>query len=142
MPVTTIMLSIVADHYRCVVGVDTHSATHTYALVESPSGKELGTGTLPTTTAGLARAVGWIGRPAGGDEVLISAGETGSYGAVMAELLSESGYRVVGAPARSANQLRGVGKTDTLDALTAARSTLVCKWNADETDVPGSCRPR
>lgn len=120
-------MSIVADHYRYVVGVDTHAATHTYALVESPSGKELGTGTFPTTTAGLARAAGWIGRRVGGDVdgVLISAEGTGSYGAVMAELLSESGYRVVEAPAPSAKRLRGVGKTDTLDALTAARSTLV-----------------
>jgi len=54
-------LSIVADNYRFVVGVDTHAATHTYALLESPSGKELGTETFPTTTAGLNRAVAWLG---------------------------------------------------------------------------------
>ncbi len=48
-------MSIVADHYRFVVGVDTHAATHTYALVESPSGRELGTET------------GQYGRAAGND---------------------------------------------------------------------------
>ncbi|NQV08036.1 IS110 family transposase [bacterium] len=120
-------MSIVADNYRFVVGVDTHAATHTYALLESPSGKELGTETFPTTTAGLNRAVAWLGRRTGGDidGVLISAEGTGSYGAVMADLLSETGYRVVEAPAPSVKRLRGTGKTDTLDAIVAARSTLV-----------------
>lgn len=122
-----IALSIVADNYRFVVGVDTHAATHTYALGESPSGKELGTETFPTTTAGLNRAVAWLGRRTGGDidGVLISAEGTGSYGAVMADILSETGYRVVEAPAPSAKRLRGTAKTDTLDAIVAARSTLV-----------------
>lgn len=122
-----IALSIVADHYRFVVGVDTHAATHTYALLEAPSGKELGTETFPTTAAGLNRAAAWIGRRTGGDVdgVLVSAEGTGSYGAVMAELMSKTGYRVVEAPAPSAKRLRGTGKTDTLDAITAARSTLV-----------------
>lgn len=122
-------MSIVADHYRFVVGIDTHAATHTYALIESPSGKELGAETFPTTTAGLNRAVAWIGRHTGGDVdgVFISAEGTGSYGAVVAELLSENGYRVVEAPAPSSKRLRGTGKTDTLDSTTAARSTLVTK---------------
>ena len=126
-----IALSIVADHYRFVVGVDTHAATHTYALLESPSGRELGTETFPTTAAGLNRAAAWIGRRTGGDVdgALISAEGTGSYGAVMAELMSETGYRVVEAPAPSAKRLRGKGKTDTLDAITAARSTLVMDVN-------------
>lgn len=120
-------MSIVADHYRFVVGVDTHAATHTYALVESPSGKQLGQETFPTTAAGLSRAQAWIGRRTGGDVegVLVSAETTGSYGAIMAERLAQIGYRVVEAAAPSAKRLRGKGKTDTLDAITAARSTLV-----------------
>lgn len=122
-------MSIVADHYSFVVGVDTHAATHTYAIIESPSGRELGTETFPTTTAGLNRALAWVGRRTGGDidGVLISAEGTGSYGAVLSELMSQTGYRVVEAPAPSSKRLRGAGKTDTLDALTAAQSTLVMK---------------
>lgn len=122
-------MSIVADHYRFIVGVDTHAATHTYALVEAPSGRLLGTETFPTTAAGLSRAEGWIGCHTIGDleGVLISAEGTGSYGAVMAERLTQIGYRVVEAPAPSAKRLRGKGKTDTLDALTAARSTLIMR---------------
>lgn len=50
-------------------------------------------------------------------------------GAVMAELMAKTGYRVVEAPAPSVKRLRGAGKTDTLDAVTAARSTLVMDIN-------------
>lgn len=120
-------MSIVADHYRFIVGVDTHAATHTYAIMESPSGKLLAQETFPTTTAGLARVASWIGRRSEGDieGVLISAECTGSYGAIMSEHLAKVGYRVVEAPTPSTKRLRGKGKTDTLDAITAARSTLV-----------------
>jgi transposase len=120
-------MSIVADHYRTIVGVDTHAATHTYAVVESPSGKLLDQKTFPTTPAGLSRATVWISRRADGnaETVLISAEGTGSYGAVMARRLTEAGYRVVEAPMPSAKRLRGKGKTDSLDAITAARSTLI-----------------
>lgn len=120
-------MSIVADHYRFIVGVDTHAATHTYAIMESPSGKLLAQETFPTTTAGLARVTSWIGRRTEGDieGVLISAECTGSYGAIMSDHLAKVGYRVVEAPTPSTKRLRGKGKTDTLDAITAARSTLV-----------------
>lgn len=120
-------MSIVADHYRFIVGVDTHAASHTYAIMESPSGKLLAQETFPTTPAGLARVASWIGRRSEGDieGVLISAECTGSYGAIMSEDLATVGYRVVEAPTPSTKRLRGKGKTDTLDAITAARSTLV-----------------
>jgi len=78
-------MSIVADHYTSVVGVNTHAATHTYALVDSPSGKLIDQKTFPTTSAGLSRATAWIGRRTGADvgRVLVSAEGTGSSGAVM-----------------------------------------------------------
>jgi len=120
-------MSIVADHYRFIIGVDTHAATHTYAIVESPSGKLRAQETFPTTSAGLERAAAWIGRRTEGDieSALISAECTGSYGAVMSDRFAQVGYRVVEAPTPSTKRLRGKGKTDTLDAITAARSTLV-----------------
>lgn len=120
-------MAIVADHYRFIVGVDTHAASHTYAIMESPSGKLLAQETFPTTPAGLARVASRIGRRSEGDIecVLISAECTGSYGAIMSEHLATVGYCVVEAPTPSTKRLRGKGKTDTLDAITAARSTLV-----------------
>lgn len=114
----------VADTYRYVVGVDTHAATHSYAIVTS-SGALLDQGSFPTTPAGLRRARDWIARRTEGDldSVLVSAEGTGSYGAVLGDVLTEAGYRVVEAP--TPRRERGRGKTDALDAVLAARSILV-----------------
>lgn len=114
----------VAETYRYVVGVDTHAATHSYAIVDA-SGALLDQASFPTTPAGLRRARDWIGRRTEGDldSVLVSAEGTGSYGAVLSEVLTDAGYRVVEAP--TPRRGRGRGKTDALDAALAARSTLV-----------------
>lgn len=114
----------VADLYKYVVGVDTHAATHSYAIVAA-SGALLDQATFPTTPAGLRRARDWIGRRTEGDldAVLIAAEGTGSYGAILGDVLEEAGYRVVEAP--TPRRERGRGKTDALDAVLAARSTLV-----------------
>lgn len=116
--------SIVADFYRYVVGVDTHAATHSYAIV-SANGALIDQGIFPTTPAGLRRARDWIGRRTGGDldGVLVAAEGTGSYGAVLGDVLEKAGYRVVEAP--TPRRQRGRGKTDALDAVLASRSTLV-----------------
>lgn len=81
--------AIVADLYRYVVGVDTHAATHSYAIVRAPNGALIDQATFPTTPAGLRRARDWIGRRTGGDldGVLVAAEGTGSYGAVLGDVL-------------------------------------------------------
>ena len=114
-------MAIVADTYTYVVGVDTHAATHHYAIVETRSGGQIAHGKFPTHAAGLLRAVDWISRrtsvddnPAV-DQVLISMEGTGSYGAQAAEMLAARGYRVVDAP--SPKRARGSGKNDHIDAL-------------------------
>ncbi len=114
----------VADLYKYVVGVDTHAATHSYAIVAA-SGAVLDQATFPTTPAGLRRARDWIGRRIEGDldSVLIAAEGTGSYGATLGDVLADAGYRVVEAP--TPRRERGRGKTDALDAVLAARSILV-----------------
>lgn len=129
-------MTIVADHFRFVVGVDTHAATHSYAIIECPTGRIIDQATFPTTTAGLSRAQTWIGRRTNReiDTVLIAAEGTGSYGAVAAGRFEHAGYRVVEAPTPSVKRLRDNGKTDALDAVAAARSTIVtdlddlCDW--------------
>lgn len=52
----------VADLYRYIVGVDTHAATHSYAVVRAPSGAVVDQATFPTTPAGLAPRSG-LDRP-------------------------------------------------------------------------------
>lgn len=119
----TITPVTVAHTYRFVVGVVTHAATHSYAIVDS-AGALLDEQAFPTTPAGLGRARDWIARRSDGDldGVLVAAEGTGSYGAVLAESLAEVGYRVVEAP--TPRRERGHGKTDAMDAVTAARNTL------------------
>ena len=82
----------VADFYRFVVGVDTHAATHSYAIVAAPNGALIDQATFPTTPAGLRRARDWIGRRTWGDldGVLVAAEGTVSYGAVLSDVLEEA----------------------------------------------------
>lgn len=56
----------VAETYRYVVGVVTHAATHSYAIVDD-RGALLDQATFPTTPAGLRRARDWISRRTEGD---------------------------------------------------------------------------
>lgn len=121
-------MSIVADAYRFVVGVDTHAATHHYAVVDTRTGGVIDHAEFPTHDKGLLRAVDWVARrtdqdTAGDlDQVLVSIEGTGSYGAQLATLLIQAGYRVVDAP--SPKRDRGSGKNDHIDAVTAARGIL------------------
>lgn len=114
----------VGDAYDYVVGVDTHAATHSYAIIAAPTGALVEEQTFPTTPAGVARAREWIARRTDGDVsgVLISAEGTGSYGAILGAELAAVGYRIVEAP--TPRRERGRGKSDAMDALTAARGTM------------------
>lgn len=119
---------IVADTYQYVVGVDTHAATHRYAIIESRTGGVVDDAEFPTHAKGLLRAAAWItrrtGEPTGGDldQVLISIEGTRSYGAQITALLAQAGYRVVDAP--SPKRERGSAKNDHIDAVVAARGSL------------------
>lgn len=117
-------MSIVADDFKYVVGVDTHAASHTLAIVESPNSRLVDRGTFPASPAGLSRAIAWIGRITSGelDAVLVSVEGTGSYGAVLTRRLTGDGYRVVEAP--RPNRRVAKAKTDALDALAAAKTTM------------------
>jgi transposase len=121
-------MAIVADTYTYVVGVDTHAATHHYALIDTRTGGLVDDAEFPTHSRGLLRAAGWIvrrtGEATGGDldQILISMEGTGSYGAQAADLLAQAGYRVVDAP--SPRREHGSGKNDRIDAVVAARGSL------------------
>jgi transposase len=115
------MQPLTADRYRWIVGIDTHAATHSYAILDTTTGRITDQQTFPTHPAGLARALDWIGRrtSTGPDQVLISAECTGSYGATIADRLTGAGYRVTEAPTP---HRAGGPKTDPIDAVAAASS--------------------
>ena len=60
------MSTIVAQQYSNVIGVDTHAATHTLAVVTN-AGVHLDTQTFPTTSLGMRRALSWAARRTEGD---------------------------------------------------------------------------
>jgi transposase len=119
---------IVADTYQFVIGVDTHAATHHYAIIDTRTGGLVDDAEFPTHAKGLLRAAAWITRRTGEatagdlDRVLISIEGTRSYGAQIAALLAQAGYRVVDAP--SPKRERGSAKNDHIDAVVAARGSL------------------
>jgi transposase len=118
------MGSIVSEQYQYVVGVDTHAATHTFAVLAAPSGAVVDQDTFPTTAPGLGRALSWIDRRVGQASALVVVEGTGSYGAILTERLELGGHRVVEAAVMPAGDRRGVGKSDALDAARIARGVL------------------
>lgn len=114
-------MTIVAQRFDHVIGVDTHARTHTLVVVDA-LGRRVSAGTFPTNGPGLRRAQSWIGRNAPG-EILVAMEGTGSYGALFAELLERSGTRVSETkPPKRAS--RRNGKSDDIDAEAAARHAL------------------
>ncbi|MGA8993126.1 MAG: transposase [Nocardioidaceae bacterium] len=111
-----------ADFCRYVVGVDTHAATHRYDIVAAPNGALVDHASFPTKPTGLRRAHDWISHRTDRDidGVLISAEGTGSYGAVLGDVLEDAGCLVVETPRLQRD--RGRGTTDALDAVLVIRS--------------------
>jgi len=118
-------MPIVAEQYRFVTGVDTHARTHSLALVDTTSGRQVDAADFPATAAGYARATNWLTRRSGDPiAVLVSMEGTGSYGAKLREHLTTRAFRVVEAPSPSRALRRRKGKSDQLDALRAAQAVL------------------
>jgi hypothetical protein len=62
-------MSIVADTYNYVIGVDTHAKTNTYAVIAADTGALIDTATFPTTRTGITRALVWIDRRSTGERL-------------------------------------------------------------------------
>jgi transposase len=116
------MSPIVSEKYAFVIGVDTHAATHAFALVAGETGAVLDGSEFPTTTAGLARALSWLDQRLDGASALVVVEGTGSYGAIVTERLLASGHEVVEAPHMPAHGRQG--KSDEIDAVRIARAVL------------------
>ncbi len=124
-------MTIVAEHYAYVIGVDTHARTHTLVALDR-LGSKRAEGTFPTTPAGLGRAAAWITRTFPGS-CLIAMEGTGSYGATFTDLLQKQGLTVAETrpPARRS---RTAGKSDPIDAELAAQHAL--KLPIDRLSIP------
>ncbi|WP_144018961.1 transposase, partial [Demequina sp. NBRC 110056] len=118
-------MSIVANTYAHVIGIDTHARTHTLAAIEPTTGAVTDVATFPTTVKGLARALTWITRrTTTTTATLVVIEGVGSYGAGLARMAGDGGFHVV-EPHPTPKGLRaGRGKSDPIDAELIARSVL------------------
>ncbi len=117
-----IVAPLVVDGYDLLIGVDTHAATHTYAIVDATTGALTEHREFPTTPAGLRRVQDWINRRSGSRPVLVLIDGAGSYGATLAEQLTTAGFDIAEAPDVPHQVRHTSGKSDTIDAAEIARA--------------------
>lgn len=110
-----------ASEVQFVIGVDTHRRTHTAAAVDRLGGS-LEQITVGADRDGSEQLFGFAGRCAPGSRVWAIEG-TGLYGAGLTRFLLERGEQVVEVE-RPNRPARRRGKSDELDALSAAREVL------------------
>jgi transposase len=114
-------MTIVETTRPVTAGVDTHADVHVAAVVDHLGGV-LGVEAFETTEAGYHRLIGWL-RSHGRVE-LVGVEGTGSYGAGLTRQLDRAGITVVEVD-RPNRQVRArEGKSDPVDAVTAARAAL------------------
>lgn len=116
-------MTIVAEKYDYVLGIDTHARTYTYAIISIRTGARQGCQAFPVTTPGMNRAITWIRRNTHG-EVLAAVEGTRSYGATITHALTAAGLRVVEVKPPRKKERAGAGKTDEIDATAAAMGIL------------------
>jgi transposase len=114
-------VSILADRVDVVIGVDTHTDTHTAAVV-SAAGAVIAEITVAADDAGAADLIAWADGHAGARRRAWVLDGTRSHGLGLTRCLLAAGHDVLQAP-RTAGRRRG-GKSDALDAVHAARTAL------------------
>jgi transposase len=116
-------MTIVAEEFTHVIGVDTHASKHAYAIIDAGNGGLIAQASFPTSAAGISRSIDWARRRSGG-RIAYAIEGSGSYGAQLARKLQEDGAVVfeVRPPGRTSRARDG--KTDQFDAIAAARSLL------------------
>ena len=102
-------------------GVDTHGDTHVAAAVDQVGGL-LGTESFSASPAGYSDLLDWL--ESFGQLARVGIEGTGAYGAGLARFLARSGVTVLEIDRPNRQERRRHGKSDTLDAVAAARTAL------------------
>jgi transposase len=106
---------------RITGGVDTHLDVHVAAALTDVGGV-LGTASFPTTAVGYRQLLEWLS--SFGEVVLVGVEGTGSYGAGLSRFLYARGVTVVEVDRPNRQKRRLAGKSDPIDAISAARAAL------------------
>jgi transposase len=104
------------------VGVDTHKERH-YAVALDLLGQLLGEGSFEASATGYVELEQWAERLAEAQQVVFGVEGAGSWGAGLCQHLQRAGRTVVEVE-RPRRRDRRAGKSDRIDALTAARCAL------------------
>lgn len=107
-----------------VVGVDTHKDTHTAAVVKAITSGEEASETVPANRDGYESLVELADSYADPSDRAWAIEGTGSYGAGLAEFLSARGEWVIEVDRPTRPAQRDGAKSDSLDAVRAAREAL------------------
>lgn len=116
-------MTITAELFDHVVGIDTHARSHTLCVVHCRTGAVVDAAKFPTTKPGLARAITWVRKRTTGS-VLAAVEGTSSYGASITTALVDAGIAVTEVRPAARSTQAHTGKSDAIDAEAAARSVL------------------
>jgi transposase len=116
-------MAMLADTADAVIGVDTHTDTHTACLVDH-LGRQLAVITVPADPGGCRRLLAWARQHAPGPQLAWAVEGTRSHGLGLTRYLQAQGQPVTeaGRPERASK--RPGGKSDPADAARAARDAL------------------
>jgi transposase len=115
-------MAMLAELVELVIGVDTHTETHTAALVHPSSGALLETLTVATDPGGYDELLAAADRHGGLRAFAVEG--AGGYGAGLARHLADAGEVVVELDRPTRPTRRGGRKSDPIDAERAARDAL------------------
>jgi transposase len=115
------MTTIARSDAPVTAGVDTHLDVHVAAIVDD-LGAVLGTKAFPTTPNGYRQLLDWLRRH--GELQRVGVEGTGTYGVGLTRHLSREGVTVVEVDRPNRQVRRRHGKSDTVDAIAAARAAL------------------
>jgi transposase len=114
-------MTIVEATRPVVGGIDTHGDLHVAAALDEIGGL-LGAESFGANPAGYQALLGWL--ESFGTVRRVGVEGTGSYGAGIARHLARAGIAVVEIDRPNRQARRNAGKSDSLDAIEAARATL------------------
>jgi transposase len=106
---------------QIIGGVDTHLDVHVAAVLDGHGGL-LATASFATTPAGYGELADWL--VSFGEVPVVGVEGTGSYGAGLTRHLHARGMQVVEVDRPNRQRRRRAGKSDTQDAVSAARAAL------------------
>lgn len=115
------MTSMTTATVRVIGGVDTHGQSHHAAVIDGV-GRQLDDREFPASPAGYGALLEWLRGYGELDRIGVEG--TGTYGAALTRHLREAGAVVVEVDRPDRRARRAQGKSDPLDAYSAARAAL------------------